>query len=95
MFTQKCIVLICNISSQFIPNFYKHFLNSTSSDESAQELVSFFQRLEDAIKSHKEKLNMQFLGGIAKPGAVDYLIWPWIERTQAVKIASPGKINAS
>ena len=43
------------------------------------------------IKLHKEKFNMQFIGDSAKPGAVDYLIWPWIERTQALKIASPGK----
>ena len=45
------------------------------------------------IKLHKEKFNFQFIGDSAKPGAVDYLIWPWIERTQALKIASPGKID--
>ena len=75
---------------QFIPNFYKSFHDY--SDESAlQALIDFFQRLESTIKVHKEKLGLQFIGGSAKPGAADYLIWPWIERTQALKIASPGK----
>ena len=76
---------------QFIPNFYKFFRDN--SDESAlQALVDFFQRLENTIKLHKEKLGLQFIGDSTKPGAADYLIWPWIERTQAYKIASPSKL---
>ena len=76
---------------QFIPNFYKFFRDN--SDESAlKELVSFFQRLEDTIKVHQEKLGLQFLGGPTSPGAVDYLIWPWIERAQGLKIVSSGKL---
>ena len=73
-------------SLQFIPNFYKFFRNS--SDEAAlKELVDFFQRLENIIKAHGEN---GFLGGIDKPGAVDYLVWPWIERSLALKILSKG-----
>ena len=75
---------------QFIPNFYKFFRDN--SDESAlQALVDFFQRLENTIKAHKEKLGLQFIGGATSPGAADYLIWPWIERSQALGIASTGK----
>ena len=75
---------------QFIPNFYKFFRDN--SDESAlKELVDFFQRLENSIKLQKEKLGLQFIGDSTKPGAADYLIWPWIERSQALKIVSPGK----
>ena len=84
-------MILCNVFLQFIPNFYKVFLGN--SDESAlQALVDFFQKLEDALKRHKEDLGMQFIGGVTKPGAVDYLIWPWIERSQALKIASTSKM---
>ena len=77
---------------QFIPNFYKFFRDN--SDESAlQALVDFLQRLENGLKLHKEKLGLQFLGGSAKPGAPDYLIWPWIERSWALKTGSPGKLT--
>ena len=73
--------------SQFIPNFYKFFRNS--SDEAAlKELVDFFQRLEKLIKAHGE--NSFLAGGVDKPGAVDYLVWPWIERSLALKILSKG-----
>ena len=84
-------MIFCNVFLQFIPNFYKVFLGN--SDESAlQALVDFFQKLEDTLKHHKEDLGMQFVGGATKPGAVDYLIWPWIERSRALKIANTSKM---
>ena len=81
-----------SLPSQFIPNCYKLFRDN--SDETAiQALVEFFQRLENTIKLHKEKLGMQFIGGSTNPGAVDYLIWPWIERALPLKTVSPGKLQ--
>ncbi len=71
-------------------------MHCDNSDESAlKELVDFFQKLESAIKNHKEKLGYQFIGDRAKPSAADYLIWPWIERSQALKIISPGKLHCT
>ena len=31
------------------------------------------------------------MGGKDSPAAVDYLIWPWFERLDAIKILAPGK----
>ena len=50
--------------------------------------MDYFGRLEKVIEHHGEN---SFLGGIEKPGAADYLVWPWIERTQSLKLISPGK----
>ena len=72
---------------QFIPNFYK-LLRDTSDETPVKELVDFFGRLEKIIERHGEN---SFLGGVDKPGAADYLVWPWIERTQALKVISQGK----
>lgn len=79
---------LCRIVLQFIPNFYKYF-RDTSDETPLKELTDFFQRLEKVIQHHGEN---SFFGGVEKPGAADYLLWPWIERTQALKLLSPGKI---
>ena len=50
-------------------------------------MVKFLQKLEDAIKANQGG----FLGGDT-PGAVDYILWPWIERIGAVKLLRPGII---
>ena len=76
-----------HVHLQFIPNFYKFFRDST--DESAlKELVNFFETLEKVIKLHGDN---SYLGGVEKPGAADYLVWPWIERSQSLKTIQPGK----
>ena len=48
-------------------------------------MVKFIQKLEDAVKTNQGG----FLGGDT-PGAVDYLLWPWIERIGALKLLRPG-----
>ena len=49
--------------------------------------MKFLQRLEDILKAHKGG----FLGG-ETAGAVDYILWPWIERLGALKVLKPGKL---
>ena len=48
-------------------------------------MLKVIQKLEDAIKANQGG----FLGGDT-PGAVDYILWPWIERIGAVKLLRPG-----
>lgn len=77
------------VHSQFIPNFYKHF-RDVSDESSLKELTDFFQRLEDVIKLHGGKGFLD--GSVEKPGATDYLLWPWIERSVALKLVSSGEL---
>ena len=49
--------------------------------------MKVIQKLEDAVKANQGG----FLGGDT-PGAVDYILWPWIERLGAVKLLRPGTI---
>ena len=51
-------------------------------------MVKVIQKLEEVIKANQGG----FLGGDT-PGAVDYLLWPWIERIGAVKLLRPGIYN--
>ena len=80
-----CFVYI--LYTQFIPNYYK-FYRRTADDATVDIINDFLQRLNDLVKSHK--------GGFMSAGdsptatAVDYLIWPWLERFKALKLISPG-----
>ena len=71
---------------QFIPSFYKFFRDNTN-EAALKELLDFYQKLENIFKQHGEN---NFLGDADKPGAADYLVWPWIERSLAFKILSQG-----
>ena len=77
------------LANQFIPNYYKFLRNQT--DESAlKELVDFFGTIEKVLKLHGDN---SFLGDVHvdKPAAADYLVWPWIERSQALKLLNSSK----
>ena len=50
--------------------------------------MDFFERIEKVLKLHGDN---SYLGDVDKPGAADYLVWPWIERSQAFKILGTGK----
>ena len=69
-----------------MPNYYKFFSNNADKS-STNALKTFIQKLEIIIKSHPGG----FVGENYSPGAVDYLIWPWFERLDAIKILTPGK----
>jgi len=48
-------------------------------------------KVDDALKLYEKLLEKQFFAG-DKPGYVDYMNWPWVERLAAVEHFSDGKI---
>ena len=76
-----------SLSDQFIPNYYKYYRDTA--DESTPIIIrDFLTRLNDLVKSHPGG----FVAEGASPGAVDYLIWPWLERLGALKLLSPREL---
>ena len=79
-------IIISPTLFQFIPNYYKFYRNAA--DDSTVTIVQdFLRQLNDVVKSHPGG----FMSEGDSPGAVDYLIWPWLERYGALKIIAPRK----
>ena len=81
-------VLISPTLFQFIPNYYKFYRNA-GDDSTVAIIRDFLRQLNDIVKSHPGG----FLSEGDSPGAVDYLIWPWLERYAALKIIAPRKLE--
>ena len=80
----------CYSTLQFSGHFFKTTFSQTD-EKSVGEMVAYVRRLEEVLKQHKNG----FLGGDDAPGAVDFLLWPWFERLDAVKTLKPGMIIVS
>ena len=71
---------------QFIPNYYKHY-GGESQESNTEEVVKFIEKIENALIMHAQASDGKkpFLGGIeGKPAAVDFIVWPWLERLEAM-----------
>lgn len=79
--------MICYFLLQFIPHYYK-FFGDKGDDSNIAAIKGFFQRLNDTVKSHPGG----YMSEGDSPTAVDYLIWPWLERYGALKILVPGRL---
>ena len=74
---------------QFIPNYYKHY--GSAEESHTQAVVRFLQKLEDALKEQASP--RPFLGGVeGRASAADYLIWPWLERLEAIATITDCKL---
>ena len=62
---------------QFVPNYYKYYRKANDENTDAA-IEKFIQKMEQHISKNGGK----FLMG-EKVGAVDFLVWPWIERLEA------------
>lgn len=90
MDTDNVITIIHYILLQFTPHYYKIFADKAD-DSNFTAIKDFLQKLDNVVKSHPGG----FMGGGDSPAAVDYLIWPWIERYGALKILCPSKFLSS
>ena len=78
---------------QFIPNYYKHYGNRQE-ESHTKEVVGFLEKLENILKKHQATSKDQklYLGGTeGRPLAVDYLLWPWLERLEALSVVNESK----
>ena len=64
---------------QFTPNYYRHFSKDSVTEKDTEEVVKFLTNMEDILGTQK-----YFWGQNDKPGAADFLVWPWIERLEAM-----------
>jgi glutathione S-transferase len=76
-------LLVEDFGSKFIPNYYKYY-RDTADESTAKIIRDFLKRLNDLVKSRPGG----FVAEGTSPGAVDYLIWPWVERLAALKLLS-------
>jgi hypothetical protein len=79
-----------NLSSvlQYIPNFYKHF-GGVADESHTQKLIGSIDKIEQVLQRHAGLAPevTPFLGGVdGNPRAVDYLVWPWLERLGAMLV---------
>ena len=75
--------LVCFLFNQFTPNYYKNYREQTD-DTHNVELAKHLVTLEERLKQNS------FFSGTDEPNAVDFLIWPWFERIEAVQTLRPG-----
>jgi len=84
--------LMIELFSKVVANFYKVLKDGRSGEESWKEsyenLLSGLETFEKEIG----KRNSQFYGG-DKPGMLDFMIWPWMERLPAFPIITKGLIS--
>ncbi|VVC97148.1 unnamed protein product [Leptidea sinapis] len=52
----------------------------------SEQIVQTIQVLEDELITR----GTNYFGG-SRPGMVDYMIWPWVERLYLIRAISPGK----
>jgi len=52
------------------------------------------EKLENAFKLYEQLLHRHFFAG-DQAGYVDYMIWPWVERLNAVEIISQGRLSVT
>ena len=59
-------------------------------------MVDFIDKIEQGLKRHSDHAPgvTPFLGGVdGKPRAVDFLVWPWLERLGALRILHESKLG--
>ena len=84
--------LLSNLVFQVIRQFYK-FFRSDNSQESLQRFQASLLFMELTLK--RKRNSSPFLGlqeqqqQNAKPGMIDYMIWPWFERMDVISLLLP------
>ncbi|XP_050676444.1 pyrimidodiazepine synthase-like [Leptidea sinapis] len=61
----------------------------TNFEFGSEQIVQTIQVLEDELITR----GTNYFGG-SRPGMVDYMIWPWVERLYLIRAISPGKFDA-
>jgi glutathione S-transferase len=74
--------------SNIVSKFYKVLMNKDDMEIVKTNLKELFDGLE-TFNKELERRGTLFFGGADKPGMLDYMIWPWVERLPIFKLTLP------